>query len=145
MVKIIFEKSKEISKIKNLNSHLCNDYTAQLMQRSSRSVLHYHELCLNHWIICCFPVLTFVKKCLPKSKWYHKSKVKKKLMCLSDKLKNFKFIERQHVFSRSWAALWEKRIKHPHCRTILNSLYPEHVRFFFNGGETVFDVIIKVK
>jgi hypothetical protein len=40
-------------------------YTAQLTQRSSQSVLYYHQLCDS---AKCFSVLNFVKLCLLKSK-----------------------------------------------------------------------------
>jgi hypothetical protein len=52
-----------------------------------------------------FPALNFLKLCLPKIK------VKVNVFNLSDKV-NFRFVERQHIFSGSWAVSWEKRIKH---------------------------------
>jgi hypothetical protein len=49
----------------------------------------------------CFLDLNFVKICLPEAKWCPKSKVKVNVLNLSDKVKKFSFVERQHVFSGS--------------------------------------------
>jgi hypothetical protein len=50
---------------------------------------------------------------LPKPKKAHN------MLNLHDKVKFLLFAERRHVFSGSWAVLWEKLIKEPHyskCR-----------------------------
>jgi hypothetical protein len=67
----------------------------------------YHQLWLNPWMICYFPVPDFFLNLLPKKQMVPKSKVKVNWS------KNFRFVERWHGFSRSWVALGEKWIKHP--------------------------------
>jgi hypothetical protein len=52
----------------------------------------------------------------PKKQMVPKSKIKVNALNLS---KNFRFVERRHVFSRSWVKWWEKWIKHLQYNTEL--------------------------
>jgi hypothetical protein len=72
-----------------------------------------------------------VKIWLPKSKWYPKSKVNIDEYNLSDKGENFRFVERHHVFSRSWAGIYRENVPTIHS-ILLNSMHPEHAWFFLN-------------
>jgi hypothetical protein len=99
------------------------------MQRSPQSALCYHQLCLNHCVVCkVFPCPSFCENLPPKSKWYLQSKVKVNVLNRSDQVKIWDLLKGSLVFTGSWVALWEKWIK---C---VCTLYTVSTQFFFNGG-----------
>jgi hypothetical protein len=54
-----------------------------------------------------FPCPSFCENLPPKKQIVPKSKLKVSALNLSDKVK-IRFVERWHVFSGSWVALWEE-------------------------------------
>jgi hypothetical protein len=56
-------------------------------------------------------------------------------MCLNWMIKwSSEICWRQHVFSRSWVALWEKLFKHPYTAM---KLHPEHMQAFLSDSSVV--------